>query len=46
MAVLGLRCCVGIFFFFLLVLVNRGYSPVAVGRLLITVASLVAKRGL
>ena len=37
LAVLDLCCCVS----FSLVVVSRGYSPVAMHRLLITVASLV-----
>ena len=39
---LGLCCCVG----FSLVVASRGYSPVAVRGLLITVPSLVAEHGL
>ena len=42
LAVLGLFCCVG----FSLVAASGGYSPVAVLRLLIAVASLVAEHGL
>ena len=42
LAVLGLYCCAG----FCLVAVNRGYSLVAVCRLLIDVASLVAEHQL
>ena len=38
LAVLGLHCCAGFF----LVAVSGGYSPVAVHRLLIAVAFLVA----
>ena len=38
LAVLGLCCCIGAFF---LVVARRGYSLVAVRRLLFTVASLV-----
>jgi len=41
-AVLGLHCCTG----FSLVAVSGGYSPAAVCRLLIAVASLVAKHRL
>ena len=39
LAVLGLRCCTG----FSLVAVRRGYSLVAMHRLLIVVASLVVE---
>ena len=42
MAVLGLHCCTG----FSLVVVSRGYTVVAVSRLLIAVASLVAEHEL
>ena len=42
MAVLGLHCCTG----FSLVVVSRGYTLVAVSRLLIAVASLVAEHEL
>jgi len=42
LAVLGLLCCTG----FSLVAEFRDYSPVAVCRLLIAVASLVAEHGL
>ena len=42
LAVLGLFCCVG----FSLVAASGGYSLVAVLRLLIAVASLVAEHGL
>ena len=42
LAALGLRCCAD----FSLVAANRGYSPVAVHRLLITVVSLVAEHEL
>ena len=42
MAVLGLRCCTWALFS----CGERGYSPVAVCRLLIAVVSLVAEHGL
>ena len=41
-SMLGLRCCVG----FSLVVASRGYSPVVVCGLLITVVSLVTEHGL
>ena len=42
LAALGLRCCMG----FSIVAASRGYSLVAMCRLLIAVASLVAEHGL